>query len=158
MSGRPILQETASEALTNLETDVKGVEESLPSDVYLNVMDRLVVLDDALKRKRGCVKVLLMELTTHFNEVSGTGCLAIIAGDKHTRILELVEGNGSNASLLSGGKICERLAGFLIDPSTVPASYGASDHHYEMPYVVHCDSSDNCNEGAKFNICQIEMV
>ena len=152
MSGRATLQESASEALTNLETDVKGVEESLPSDVFLNVMDRLVVL----KRKRkSYVKVLLMELTTHFNEVSGTGCEAIIAGIKHTRILELVEGHGSHGSLLSNGKFCERLAGFLIDPSTVPACYGSSDD-YDMPFVVGCDSSDDCNEGAKFIICQIE--
>ena len=52
MSGRPILQETASVALTNIATDLKEAEGRLPSELYLNTMDRVMVAKNELKRKR----------------------------------------------------------------------------------------------------------
>ena len=52
MSTRPTLEETGDEALTNIASDLKGVEESLPSNVYLNTMDRVMVAKNELKRKR----------------------------------------------------------------------------------------------------------
>ena len=65
MSGRATLQESADEALTNIASDLKGVEESLPSVLYRDTMDRVMVAKNELKRKRDekYVKVTYKVLT-----------------------------------------------------------------------------------------------
>ena len=70
---RPTLEDTADEALTNIETELKGVEESLPSNVYLNVMDRVMVAKNELKRKRDDEKYVKVTYL-HARAVASAGC------------------------------------------------------------------------------------
>ena len=49
---RPALEESADAALTNIASDLKEAEESLPSVLYRDTMDRVMVAMNELKRKR----------------------------------------------------------------------------------------------------------
>ena len=62
---RPALEESADAALTNIASDLKEAEESLPSVLYRDTMDRVMVAKNELKRKRDekYVKVMYKILT-----------------------------------------------------------------------------------------------